>query len=228
MTLGGGYNFEMLDRSLFAKQVTFDSQYLFVQYDFKPLENLNIIAGARFDNHSEYNYQLSPKLSARYNFNESFALKASVGSGFKAPDFRQLYLDFTNAAGGGYSVFGKEVEAAGIQRLLDNDEIANLVVEQNTLGDRLNAERSIGYNFGFSYKKGKISSDINLFRNDFDNLIDTQILAARTNGQNVFGYINRESVYTQGVELDIKYRLLENLDCRLALFLVAIQKLWKR
>ncbi|MFT6934231.1 MAG: outer membrane receptor for ferrienterochelin and colicins [Maribacter sp.] len=212
MTLGGGYNFEMLDRSLFAKQVTFDSQYLFVQYDFKPLENLNIIAGARFDNHSEYNYQLSPKLSARYNFNESFALKASVGSGFKAPDFRQLYLDFTNAAGGGYSVFGKEVEAAGIQRLLDNDEIANLVVEQNTLGDRLNAERSIGYNFGFSYKKGKISSDINLFRNDFDNLIDTQILAARTNGQNVFGYINRESVYTQGVELDIKYRLLENLD----------------
>jgi outer membrane receptor for ferrienterochelin and colicins len=212
MTLGGGYNFETLNRSLFAEQVTFDSQYLFVQYDFKPLENLNIIAGARFDNHSEYNSQVSPKLSARYNFNESFALKASVGSGFKAPDFRQLYLDFTNAAGGGYSVFGKEVEAAGIQRLLDNDEIANLVVEQNTLGDRLNAESSVGYNFGFSYKKGKISSDINLFRNDFDNLIDTQILAARTNGQNVFGYINRESVYTQGVELDIKYRLLENLD----------------
>ncbi|MGK0494802.1 MAG: outer membrane receptor for ferrienterochelin and colicins [Maribacter sp.] len=212
MTLGAGYNFETLDRSLFAEQVTFDSQYLFVQYDFKPLENLNIIAGARFDNHSEYNSQLSPKLSARYNFNENFALKASVGSGFKAPDFRQLFLDFTNAAGGGYSVFGKEVEAAGIQRLLDNDEIANLVVEQNTLGDRLNAESSIGYNFGFSYKKGKISSDINLFRNDFDNLIDTQILAARTNGQNVFGYINRESVYTQGVEVDIKYRLLENLD----------------
>ncbi|WP_027078593.1 TonB-dependent receptor plug domain-containing protein [Maribacter antarcticus] len=212
MTLGGGYNFETLDRSLFAEQVTFDSQYLFVQYDFKPLENLNIIAGARFDNHSEYNSQLSPKLSARYNFNESFALKVSVGSGFKAPDFRQLYLDFTNAAGGGYSVFGKEVEAAGIQRLLDTDEIANVVVEQSTLGARLNAESSIGYNFGFSYKKGKISSDINLFRNDFDNLIDTQILAAKTNGQNVFGYINRESVYTQGVELDIKYRLLENLD----------------
>jgi len=212
LTLGGGYNFETLDRSLFAEQVTFDSQYLFAQYDFKPLEKLNIIAGARFDNHSVYNSQLSPKLSARYNFNESFAVKASVGSGFKAPDFRQLYLDFTNAAGGGYSVFGKEVEAAGIQRLLDNDEIANLVVDQNILGQRLNAESSIGYNFGFSYKKGKLSSDINLFRNDFDNLIDIQILASRTNGQNVFGYINRESVYTQGVEFDLKYRLFENLD----------------
>jgi outer membrane receptor for ferrienterochelin and colicins len=201
-----------LDRSLFAEQVTFDSQYLFAQYDFKPLEKLNIIVGARFDNHSEYNSQLSPKLSARYNFNESFAVKASVGSGFKAPDFRQLYLDFTNAAGGGYSVFGKEVEAAGIQRLLENDEIANLVVDQNNLGQRLNAESSIGYNFGFSHKKGKLSSDINLFRNDFNNLIDIQILASRTNGQNVFGYINRESVYTQGVEFDLKYRVFENLD----------------
>jgi outer membrane receptor for ferrienterochelin and colicins len=212
LTLGGGYNFETLDRSLFAEQVTFDSQYLFAQYDFKPLEKLNIIVGARFDNHSEYNSQLSPKLSARYNFNESFAVKASVGSGFKAPDFRQLYLDFTNAAGGGYSVFGKEVEAAGIQRLLNNDEIANLVVDQNNLGQRLNAESSIGYNFGFSHKKGKLSSDINLFRNDFNNLIDIQILASRTNGQNVFGYINRESVYTQGVEFDLKYRVFENLD----------------
>lgn len=212
LTLGGGYNFETLDRSLFAEQVTFDSQYLFAQYDFKLLEKLNIIVGARFDNHSEYNSQLSPKLSARYNFNESFAIKASVGSGFKAPDFRQLYLDFTNAAGGGYSVFGKEVEAAGIQRLLENDEIANLVVDQNNLGQRLNAESSIGYNFGFSHKKGKLSSDINLFRNDFNNLIDIQILASRTNGQNVFGYINRESVYTQGVEFDLKYRVFENLD----------------
>ncbi len=70
----------------------------------------------------------------------------------------------------------------------------------------------MGYNFWLYYKKGKSSSDINLFRNDFDNLIDTQIVAASTNGQKVFGYINRESVYSQGVELDIKYRLLENLD----------------
>ncbi len=212
MTLGLGYNFETLDRSLFAEEVRFDSQYVFAQYDFRPVNNVNVIVGARFDNHSEYNSQLSPKLSARYDINENFAVKASVGSGFKAPDFRQLYLDFTNAAGGGYSVFGKEVEAAGIQRLLDNDEIANLVVNQNNLGQRLNAESSVGYNFGLSYKKGKFSSDINLFRNDFNNLIDTQILASRTNGQNVFGYINRESVYTQGLELDLKYRFLANLD----------------
>lgn len=212
MTLGIGYNLENLDRSLFAETITFNSQYAFAQYDFKPLENLNIIAGARFDNHSEYNSQLSPKISTKYDFSPNFSIKGSVGSGFKAPDFRQLYLDFTNAAGGGYSVFGKEVEAAGIQRLQENDEIATLQVDPSQLGERLNAESSVGYNLGFSYKKGKISSDINFFRNDFKNLIDTQILASKTNGQNVFGYINRESVYTQGAEIDLKYKFSENLN----------------
>nr|WP_298924723.1 TonB-dependent receptor [uncultured Allomuricauda sp.] len=212
LTIGGGYNFETLDRSLFAETVTFNSQYIFIQYDFKPIEKLNIITGARFDNHSEYNSQLSPKVSAKYDITPSFSIKGSVGSGFKAPDFRQLYLDFTNAAGGGYSVFGKEVEAAGIQRLQDNDEIATLQVDPSQLGERLDAESSVGYNFGVAYKEGKISSELNFFRNDFKNLIDTRILAAKTNGQNVFGYVNRESVYTQGLELDLKYKLFKTLN----------------
>ncbi len=211
LTMGAGYNFETLDRSLFAEQVTFDSQYVFAQYDFKPVENVNVIAGARFDNHSEYNSQLSPKLSVRYAITDNFAIKGSVGSGFKAPDFRQLYLDFTNAAGGGYTVLGKNVEAAGIQRLQENNQIASLAIAPERLGDPLDAESSVGYNLGFSYKKGKFSLDANGFRNDFRNLIDTQILAARTNGQNVFGYINRERVYTQGAELDVSYGLLEHL-----------------
>ncbi|MEO0527149.1 MAG: TonB-dependent receptor [Bacteroidota bacterium] len=212
LTAGGGYNFESLDRSLFAERVTFESQYLFAQYDFKPFEKLNIIAGARFDNHSEYSSQLSPKISARYQLSTNFAIKGSVGSGFKAPDFRQLYLDFTNAAGGGYTVFGKEVEAAGIERLQNNGEIATLQVEPSALGESLDAESSVGYNFGMTFKKGKIASEINFFRNDFKNLIDTRILAAKTNGQNVFGYINRESVFTQGIETDLQYRLFENLN----------------
>lgn len=212
LTLGVGTNIETLDRSLFAEQERFNSQYVFAQYDFKPLEKLNVIAGARFDNHSVYNSQLSPKLSARYDISQAIHIKGSVGSGFKAPDFRQLYLDFTNAAGGGYSVFGKEVELAGIERLQENDEIANLVVNPSDLGEPLDAESSVGYNLGFGYKKGKLRSDINLFRNDFENLIDTRILASKTNGQNVFGYINRESVYTQGIEVDMHYKLFKTLN----------------
>ncbi|WP_445382590.1 TonB-dependent receptor plug domain-containing protein [Robiginitalea sp. IMCC43444] len=211
LSLGGGYNFESLDRSLFADLVTFDSQYLFAQYDFNPSDRLNIIAGARYDSHSEYNSQLSPKISARYALSPHLAVKGSVGSGFKAPDFRQLYLDFTNASGGGYSVFGKEVEADGIQRLQDNGELASLQVDPAMLGDALDAETSVGFNLGTTYRNGKVSAGVNFFRNDFRNLIDTRILAAKSNGQNVFGYINRERVFTQGMEVDLQVRLEDNL-----------------
>ncbi|MEL6975773.1 MAG: TonB-dependent receptor, partial [Bacteroidota bacterium] len=210
LTAGGGYNFEMLDRSLFAEEVSFDSQYVFAQYDFEPLDKVNIIVGARFDNHSIYNSQLSPKISARYAITPHFSVRGSVGSGFKAPDFRQLYLDFTNAQGGSYSVFGKEVERQGIQRLIDNDEIIRdprtneviLFVPLEELGEPLNAESSIGYNLGFVYKKGDFSGEVNFYRNDFRDLIDTEILATKTVGANVFGYVNRERVYTQGLEVD--------------------------
>ncbi len=218
LTSGVGVNFEKLSRTLFADDVSFDSQYAFTQYDYQPTKKLNVIVGARFDNHSEYNSQFSPKLSVRYQVTDELALKGSVGSGFKAPDFRQLYLDFTNALGGGYSVFGKEVEVVGIQRLADagniltdsNGDLA-LQVPPEDLGEPLSAESSVGYNLGLSCTAGGFKGSVNAFRNDFKDLIDTQVIATKSNGANVFGYINRARVYFQGVELDMSYRLLENL-----------------
>ncbi|MGD1946241.1 MAG: TonB-dependent receptor domain-containing protein [Croceivirga sp.] len=130
-----------------------------------------------------------------------------------------MYLDFTNALGGGYSVFGKEVELQGIQRLIDNDEITrdpdgNLLLRfpLEELGEPLNAESSIGYNLGFDYKKGTFRGNINFFRNDITDQIDTEILATKTSGANVFGYVNRSRVYTQGLEVDLKYSPLKNLN----------------
>ena len=51
------------------------------------MDRLNVIAGARYDNHSEYNDQLSPKLAVRYRLSDVTALKASVGYGVQSPGF---------------------------------------------------------------------------------------------------------------------------------------------
>ncbi len=211
ISLGAGYNFETLERTLFANDISFDSQYIFAQYDTKPINKLNVILGARFDNHSEYDSRFSPKISARYDISPNFSIKGSVGSGFKAPDFRQLYLDFTNTAGGGYTVFGKEVEVAGLERLEENGEILRLEVDPSDLGEPLRAETSVGYNAGFVYKKGVLTSEINFFRNDFKDLIDTRILAIKTNGASVFGYQNFNRVYTQGIEVDLSLKPFKDL-----------------
>lgn len=211
---GAGITAESLDRNLFPDRVTFDSQYAYGQLSFKPVRDLEVIAGGRFDNHSEYASQFSPKIAALFKINKKLSLKASVGSGFKAPDFRQLYLDFTNSAVG-YTVAGKRVEQQVLERLQNNNEILSLTVDPSELGDDLEAESSVGYNFGFDYKGRTYNFKFNAFRNDFEDLIDTRIIARKTNGQNVFGYINRHEVYTTGIETDLSLEIFENLNLSL-------------
>ncbi|NBC56861.1 MAG: TonB-dependent receptor [Bacteroidetes bacterium] len=211
---GVGSNFEFLDRNLFENEVSFNSQYVYTQYSFSAFKNLDLIVGGRFDTHSEYDSQFSPKASAIYKLNDKLSIKASVGSGFKAPDFRQLYLDFTNSAVG-YTVVGNRVEEAVIERLQNNNQILSLTVNPEDLGQPLEAESSLGINLGFSYQKNKFNLDFNAFRNDIQNLIDTRIIARKTNGQNVFGYINRDNIYTTGFETDLSYSFNPNFKMSL-------------
>ncbi|WP_036153812.1 TonB-dependent receptor plug domain-containing protein [Maribacter forsetii] len=211
LTAGAGLQVDELDRTYFDETVNFTSQYVYAQYDFDPIEKLNVIAGARFDNHSEYNNQFSPKLALRYQLNENLAIKGSVGYGFKAPDFRQLYFDFTNSAVG-YTVLGYNVALDKLQELEEQEQILNVVVSEDDLSKPLEAESSIGYNLGFNLKHGRGTTDVNFFRNDFKNLIDTRIIASKTNGQNVFSYMNFDEIYTTGFEINSSYKLTDELN----------------
>lgn len=211
ITGGLGYNHENLDRTFFDNKVTFNSHYGYVQYDFYPVEKLNLILGARFDNHSEYQSQLSPKLAINYRLSDAISLKGSVGYGFKAPDFRQLYFDFTNATVG-YTVLGYNVAVEKVQELDNQGQLTDILFSPDQLQDPLKPESSIGYNLGASFTKGKFKGDFNLFRNHFENLIDTRIIARKTNGQNVFSYTNFNKIYTTGLSVNANYQLAEDLQ----------------
>lgn len=211
ITVGVGYNHENLDRTFFDDAVVFNSQYAFAQYDFYPLEKVNVILGARFDNHSEYQSQFSPKASANWKLTDEISIKGSVGYGFKAPDFRQLYFDFTNSAVG-YTVLGYNVAVEKVQQLDEQGQILDILFPLAELNEPLEAESSIGYNLGAAYAKGKVKLNINLFRNDFTNLIDTRAIARLNNGQNVFSYVNFDEIYTTGAEFDADYKLSQNLS----------------
>jgi len=211
LTGGAGLQVDELERTYFDETVNFTSQYVYAQYDFDPIEKLNVIVGARFDNHSEYNNQFSPKLASRYQLNDNLSIKGSVGYGFKAPDFRQLYFDFTNSAVG-YTVLGYNVALDKLQELEEQEQILNIVVSEDNLSKPLEAESSIGYNLGFNLKHGRGTTEVNFFRNDFKNLIDTRIIASKTNGQNVFSYMNFNEIYTTGLEINSSYKLTDELN----------------
>jgi outer membrane receptor for ferrienterochelin and colicins len=209
---GIGYTYESLDRTFFSETPEFKSPYAYVQYDGNPLKKLNVIVGARFDNHNVYASQFSPKLALRYEITPKLAVKGSAGYGFKAPDFRQLYFNFTNATVG-YTVLGYDAVADAIAQLSAEGQIANQIVPVSDFSDELRPESSLGINIGFDYKPiKKLSLQVNLFRNTIDNLIDTRIIANKTNGQNVFSYTNVNEVYTQGLEFSTNWKVIDNLE----------------
>ncbi len=201
--IGGlGWNHETLNRTDFSTQPEFNSPYAYLQYDTNPTEKINVILGARFDNHSEYKSQFSPKAALRYELSEKLAIKGSVGYGFKAPDFRQLYFDFSNATVG-YTVLGYNAVSTAIPQLQEEGQLANIVVPLSEFENELNPENSIGINIGADYNPiAALKLNLNVFRNNIDDLIDTRVIANKTNGQNVFSYYNVHEVYTQGLEFN--------------------------
>jgi outer membrane receptor for ferrienterochelin and colicins len=210
--IGGlGLTYEQLKRTDFFGTPEFYAPYAYIQYEDQITKKLNIVAGARYDVHSAYASQFSPKLAARYVINDKISIKSSLGYGFKTPDFRQLYFDFTNTTAG-YTVLGYNAVAVRLPELQAAGNIINVTVPLDSFDDPLRPERSLALNLGMDIKfSSQIKWNVNLFRNDIKDLIDTRVIAQKTNGQNVFSYYNVNRVYTQGMETDFTARINQNL-----------------
>ncbi|WP_269237434.1 TonB-dependent receptor plug domain-containing protein [Flavobacterium flavigenum] len=223
ITGGIGVNYETLDRTYFDQSVKFNSQYVFLQYDWNPTEKWNILAGFRYDNHSEYASQFSPKLAVNYKINNKFSLKSSVGYGYKAPDFRQLFFDFTNPSVG-YTVLGYNVAESRLNQFEEEGQLLSRVAGIN-FDKPLEAESSINFNFGTYYKRNKLRMEINAFYNTISNLIDTQIIATKTNSQNIFSYSNFNTIFTYGIEYNSTYSFTKEFSLSLGYqYLIAKNK----
>lgn len=222
--MGGiGMNNESLDRSYFTSRITFNSQYAFLQYDYNPTKKWNILTGFRYDNHNQYQSQFSPKLAVNYKVTSNLSLKSSVGYGFKAPDFRQLYFDFTNSAVG-YTVFGYNVAEARLNELENQGQIL-FKTNGIAFNNALKPESSININLGSYYEKGRFKWETNLFYNTISNLIDTKVIAQKTNGQNVFSYFNIDKIFTYGIENNLHYNFSNDLKFSLGYqYLIAKDK----
>jgi len=210
---GIGSYFEMIDASRYAGKKTVTTLYAFTQEEWYLLKNkLTIIAGARLDKRTDFNARVSPRIGLAYKPNNKWKFTASSGWGFKAPDFRHLYLNFYNAQIG-YSLLGSKELGSELQRLQQQGQLqsgADISAFQNNI--ELKPENSFGSHAGVKYNDAKWNVEFGIFRNDIRNLIDVYSLPfSRVNNQAIFSYHNIGRVYTQGVEADIKYKLLAQL-----------------
>lgn len=216
LTFGLGFYSELLKRNNFNREeVSQNSFNYFVQYEGFIFENTNYVFGARYDQYDEYESEFSPRFAIRTQINDNISSKISIGKGFKTPDYRQLYFNFSNSISG-YSVIGFNAAKEIISNLQSLGQISNLIISQDEFEGKLKPETSISFNLGFNIKTNKSTVfDINFFRNQISNLIDYKIIASKVNGQSIFSYYNLNKVYTQGIEFNSTSTVFNDIEISL-------------
>ena len=148
---------------------------LFMQDEFRPISAFALVIGGRLDNHSEFGTHFSPKLSSMYRVTDNLRVRLSYGQGFRAPDFKNLYLDFTNVTAG-YRVLGNP---------------------------SLQPESSHNYNIGAEYQVfDNLLGRIHVYRNDLHNLIEAERIGQSAAGGSKFEYQNISKAFTEGIDVE--------------------------
>jgi outer membrane receptor for ferrienterochelin and colicins len=106
LTVGGGYTLQTVNTTRYREEKEQHLYYGFIQNEWHGVKKLIVIGGFRYDYNTAFKARISPKVAVNYKLNEKIKFNTSYGAGFKAPDFRQLYLSFVNNAAEGYSIYG--------------------------------------------------------------------------------------------------------------------------
>ena len=211
---GAGYNYEIIDANRYPEKKNFNAIYLFSQKEWLFNNKLNVTVGGRLDKHSLYNLQFNPKLALAYKVKPNLSFNGSIGTGFKAPDFRQQFLFFNNSLVG-YTLLGANELSNGLLQLQQQGQIDQSINIAPYLGDHtLSPEKSVGINVGGRYcLQNKTNFTVNIFRNDINNLIDRYNLPfSKINGQAIYSYVNVNKVFTQGFDVNVNHILTKNFS----------------
>ncbi|MEE6126437.1 TonB-dependent receptor [Chryseobacterium arthrosphaerae] len=180
--------------------------YAEVSYDL--YKKLNIDAAARFENYSDFGNTLNGKLAVRYEFIKNYAVRAAVGTGFRAPSLQQQYFNNSYAD---ISTSGSGIVRKGI---FNNDSQAAQV-----LGfDKLKQETSINGSAGFTLQpaKGlfitvdgyiiKVKDRIVITSNITDSrLADPQVVGEGNSVKSGRFFANAIDTETKGVDVVVSY-----------------------
>ncbi len=151
---------------------------------------VRVAAGARVDFDSQFGVHATPKLALRWDPDPRVVARASYGMGYRAPDFKELYLEFDNP-GVGYRVRGNP----DLQPETSHSVNASLEVRPHA----------------------QVWAAISGYYNDVDNLITTDLVSQGVPGQlDQFGYVNAESAYTRGLESRLRLSALGGLSIDLS------------
>ncbi|MDB9910145.1 TonB-dependent receptor [Flavobacteriales bacterium] len=211
--IGFGMTKEELSRRDFSNNPKQDLKFLYGQLDATAFDKLNIILGSRYDYYTDYTPVISNKLALGFSITKKLNINSSVGTGFKTPDFRQKYFDFTNSTIG-YNVLGRDVAFDRLATMQAEGMIQEIVPFSELISP-LKSETSINLNLGIKYyPTHNLTFDVNLFNNKVNDLIEWQLVAKGVNNTNIYSYFNINQVETKGIEFNSAYRKVDNWEIK--------------
>jgi iron complex outermembrane receptor protein len=120
-----------------------DVSAVYVDVVISPLEALRLDLAGRYEDYSDFGDTTVGKLSARYELTDSFALRGTASTGFRAPTLAEAYYSATNV--GPRTAFVQMPPNAPASALLG-------------LGSGLQPEKSTNYSMGFVFRPDKAMS----------------------------------------------------------------------
>ncbi len=160
----------------------------FFSLNYTPLKPLIIQPGIRFIYNTKYNAPLVYALSTKWNMDDEWSLRFSYARGFRAPDLKELYLNFQD---------------------VNHDIIGN---------PNLKAEQSNNINLGLNWnseKKNAWNIEGSGFYNLINNVI---LLAPTGKGPTSYTYVNLSKYKTTGGSASLGFSLYPSfkLQCSLS------------
>ena len=146
----------------------------FVQLELVPTADVSILPGVRVSHSSQWGTHTTPRVAGRYRLTDALTLRASAGTGFRAPDFKELYMFFQNT-GAGYAVIGSP---------------------------DLRPERSRNLTGGAEWSSDRAYLRGQMFWNGFRDFIETRPIT-EPGEPPVYQYANVDDGSTRGVDLEV-------------------------
>ncbi|MBA7551317.1 Ferric enterobactin receptor [subsurface metagenome] len=166
---------EINSQTIIGEKTLNESIFLQEALFFKPMI---ATLGLRFDHHSEYGGQTNPSFSLVYQPREFLKLSFSMGRGFRAPTFCDLYQPYTDY---GYQAQGNP---------------------------DLKPEKAWAYDLGFEHQLGNfLLSRMTLFRTNIEDLIEWAPVDP-ANLWGLWVPSNVAKAYTQGVEVEFIHQIM--------------------
>ncbi len=191
-------NFHLSDRNNLTAGVEYNTERLFstrveggiknasegvayLQEDVRFGDRWDLIAGIRAGSHSNYGFNVAPKISAMYKLG-SLNFRASAGTGFRSPALKELYFSF--------------------------DHFGEFLVEGNP---QLKPETSKYISGSAEFSRPWNNSSVTVYRNSLSNMITTSILNQPDAVETTYLYQNVSSASVSGVDVISKQKLFNGL-----------------